>query len=204
MEYGIEKTDLQARIERLEGQWKAFRFAVLIVCLTLGFGIWQQARPKAIETSAIVRATQFEVVDEAGKTVAELSRKEGGAHLVFYDASYKPVGEFSLAGSNPSIVFYDGEQKQRAILGMFVGAPTLALHDAKGDTRALLTTDENNSIFWIKDKNGSATIIGNAINETRKIEKVDGKDIPRDTVETTSGASIRIQDAQRKILWKAP
>ncbi len=123
---------------------------------------------------------------------------------MLYDASYKPAGEFAVVGSDPRIVFYDGEQGQRAILGMLVGAPTLALHDAKGDVRALLTADDNNSMFWVKDKNGSATIIGNTVNEIRKIEKVDGKDVPHDMVQTTSGASIRIQDAKRKVLWKAP
>lgn len=204
MDYGTEATDLQARIKRLEGQLKAFRFLLLTFGLIWASNIWMQTRPKAILTAAIVQARQFEVVDEAGKSVAELSRNDGGAHLVLYDTSYKPVGEFSVVGSDPSIVFYDGKQKQRAILGMLVGAPTLAMHDAKGDMRALLTTQDNDSLFWVKDKNGFATILGNTIGETRKIEKVGGKDITHDTVKTASGASIRIQDAQRNVLWKAP
>jgi hypothetical protein len=204
MEYGTETTDLQVRIKRLENQLKAFRFTFVIVCLALGSQFWLQTRPKAIQTAATVQARKFEVVDEAGEAVGELSRKDGGAHLVLYDASHKPVEEFSVAGPDPSIVFYDAEQKQRAILGMLAGAPTLAMHDAKGDVRSLLTAQNNGSIFWVKDKNGFATILGNPINETQKIERADGKDIPHDTVETTSGASIRIQDARRKVLWKAP
>lgn len=204
MQSGSETIDFQARIKRLEDQLKAFRFVFVFVCLALGSQIWLLTRPKAIQTAAIVKARQFEVVDEAGQTVAELSRKDGGAHLLLYDGSHKPVGEFSVVGSDPMIVFYDGDQKQRAILGMLAGAPTLAMHDAKGDVRALLMAQDSDSIFWVKDQNGFATILGNAINETRKIEKVDGKDVPHDTVETTSGASIRIQDAKRKVLWKAP
>jgi hypothetical protein len=203
MEYGTEAIELQARVKRLEDQLKAFRFSFVLVCLLLGLQFWMQARPKAIQTAAIVRAHQFDVVDEAGKTVAELSRGNGGAHLVLYNASYKRAGEFLVAGSDPTITFYDGEQKQRAILGI-LGAPTLAMHDAEGEVRALLTSDGANSTFWVKDENGFVTILGNAIDETREMDKVDGKLVPHDTVKTTSAASIRIQDAKRTVLWKAP
>src|SRR5882724_9746206 len=109
-----------------------------------------------------------------------------------------------MFGSDPSIAFYHGEQKQRAVLGMLAGAPTLAIHDAGGDVRALLTADRNRSVFWLKDGDGSATILGNAIDETREAEKIGGKVVPHDIVQATSGASIRIQDAKRTILWKAP
>lgn len=201
---GSETAELQARIKRLEDQLKIFRFVFVIVCFVLSSLVALQTRPRAIQTAGIVRAHQFAVVDDAGKTVAELSRENGSAHLVLYGVSYKPAAEFSVAGSDPSIVFYDGEQKQRAILGMLVGAPTLAMHDAAGEVRALLTADGNSSIFWVKDNNGSATILGNATYETRDMEKVGGKVVPHDTVTTASGASIRIQDAKRTILWKAP
>jgi hypothetical protein len=88
---------------------------------------------------------------------------------------------------------------------MTVGAPTLAMHDAGGDVRVLLTADDKlGSVFWVKDKQGFAAILGNTMDETREIEKVDGKEVPRDTVKRTAGVSIRIQDAQRKVLWKAP
>ena len=86
MEYGTEAIELQARVKRLEDQLKAFRFSFVLVCLLLGLQFWLQARPKAIQTAAIVRAHQFDVVDDAGKTVAELSRGNGGAHLVLYNA----------------------------------------------------------------------------------------------------------------------
>jgi hypothetical protein len=203
MEYGTEAIELQARVKRLEDQLKAFRFSFVLVCLLLGLQFWMQDRPKAIQTAAIVRAHQFDVVDEAGKTVAELSRGNGGAHLVLYNASYKRAAEFLVAGSDPSITFYDGEQKQRAILGI-QGAPTLAMHDARGELRALLTSNGDHSTFWVKDENGFVTILGNAIDETREMDKVDGKLVPHDTVKTTSAASIRIQDANRTVLWKAP
>lgn len=198
MDYGTGATDPQARIERLESQLKAFRVILVFVFFMLFSLFWRQIRP------GIVRASQFEVVDGAGKTVAELSQKNGGAHLILYGTSHEPAGEFSVVGSDASIVLYDGERKQRAALAMMVGAPTLVMHDAEGDVRALLTAGDYNSLFGVKDKDGFATILGNAIDETRKIEKVDGKDVPHDTVKITSGVSIRIQDAKRNVLWKAP
>jgi hypothetical protein len=199
MEYGIETTELQTRIKRLEDQLKAFRFSVLLVFFLLGLQIWIQTRPKGIQTAAIVQAHEFDVIDEAGKTVAELGRGNGGAHLVLYNSSFKRAGEFVVAGSDPSIIFYDGDQKQRAILGI-LGAPTLAMHNAGGEVRALLTSDGDNSTFWIKDENGFATILGNATDET----KVGGGLTAHDVVKRTSAASIRIQDAKRAVLWKAP
>jgi len=204
MDYGTETTELQARIKRLEGQLKVFRVILVFVCTALGTQIWLQTRPGAIQTAGIMRARQFDVLDAAGKTVAELGQENGQTHLMLYGAAYKPAAKFSVAGSDPSIVFYDEEQKQRAILGMLVGTPTLAMHDAGGDVRALLIADPNGSIFWRKDKDGSATILGNAIDETRRLEKTGGKVGQHDTLQTSSGASIRIQDAKRTVLWKAP
>lgn len=204
MDYGAETTELQARIKRLEDQLKVFRVIFVFVCFVLGSQIWLQTRPKGIQTAGIMRARQFDVVDGAGKTIAELSGENGRAHLLLYGAAYKPAAEFSVFGSDPSIVFYDVEQKQRAILGMLGRAPTLAMHDVGGDVRALLTADRNGSTFWLKDKDGSATILGNAIDETRRFDKIGGKVVPHDTVQITSGASIRIQDAKRMVLWKAP
>ena len=204
MDYGTETTELQARIKRLEDQMKAFRFVFVILCMVFVSQIWLQTRPRAAQTAGIIRANQFEVVDAGGKPVAELTQGNGGARLVLYGGAEKPAAEFAVLGSDPSIVFYDRQQKQRAILGMLVGAPTLAMHDAGGEVRALLTADVNCSIFWLKDKDGSATILGNAVEETRRLDTIGGKVVPHDTVKTTSGASIRIQDAKRTVLWKAP
>jgi hypothetical protein len=204
MEYATETAELQARIKRLEDQLKTFRFIFVVVFFLVGSQLWMQTHPRAILTAGMVRASQFEVVDAAGKAVAELSRENGRTQLVLNDASYKPAAEFSVVGSDPSIVFYDGEQKRRALLGMMGDAPTLAIHDPGGEVRVLLRADHDGSVFWLKDKNGSATILGNAIDETRKLEIINGKVAPHDTVQTTTGASIRIQDAKRTILWKAP
>ena len=204
MEYGTETTELQTRIKRLEGQLKVFRVVLVFFCVLVGSQIWLQTYPRAIQTAAIMRARQFAVVDEAGKTVAELSRENGGAHLVLYGTAYKPTAELSATGLGPSIVLYDGEQKQRVVLGMVVGAPTLAMHDAEGEVRALLTADRNASTFWLKNRDGSATILGNAIDETRRSEKAGGEVVPHDTAQSTPGAAIRIQDANRTVVWKAP
>jgi len=204
MDYGTETTELRARIKRLEDQLKVLRVIFVFVCIALGTQIWLQTRPRTIQTAGIMRARQFNVVDAAGKTVAELGQENGQAHLMLYGAAYRRAAEFSVVGSDPSMVFYDEEQKQRATLGMLVGAPTLAMHDAGGDVRVLLTADPHSSTFWLKDKDGSATILGNALDETRRLEKTGGKAVPHDTVETSPGASIRIQDARRTVLWKAP
>jgi len=205
VEHDATTTDLQARIERLEGQLKAFRFVFLILGFVLLSQIfWLRTNARPMQTAEIVRASQFAVVNAAGDTVAELGQKDGGAQLVLYGDSHKPVGEFSVTGLGARIVFYDKEQKPRAALGM-QGAPTLVMHDTRGDVRALLTADDTlGSVFWVKDKDGFAAVLGNAADETRKMERVDGKEVSRDTVQRVPGVTIRIQDAQRKVLWSAP
>ncbi len=81
MDYGTETTELQARIKRLEGQLKVFRVIFVFVCTALGTQIWVQTRPRAIQTAGIMRARQFDVLDAAGKTVAELGQENGQSHL---------------------------------------------------------------------------------------------------------------------------
>jgi len=205
VEHDTSTTDLQVRIKRLEDQLKAFRFVFLVlgfVLLSHIFWLRTNARPR--QTAEIVRASQFEVVNTAGETVAELGQKNGGTQLVLYGNSHQPAAEFSVTGLGARVVFYDKGQKQRAALGM-IGPPTLVMHDARGDVRALLTADDTlGSVFWVKDKDGFAAVLGNAADETGKIERVDGKEVSQDTVKRVGGVTIRIQDAQRKVLWTAP
>ena len=204
MEYESGTTDLRARIERLEGRIKAFWITIAVFSLVFVSQVWLQTRAKPLQDGEIVRAGGFEVVNAAGETVAEFGQKDGGTQLVLYRNSGKPAGEFAMTGLGPRIVFYDEEQKQRAAFEM-TGAPTLSMHDKKGNVRALLTADDAlGSVFWVKDKAGFAAVLGNTSNETRRTEKVDGKEVQRDFVQSVPGVTIRIQDAQRKVLWKAP
>src|SRR5215472_528711 len=199
MDYGTETTDLQARIDRLEGQLKAFRFATIVIGLLLLSQIWTYPRlfhalriPHAsqLEGADVVKASRFEVVNAAGETVAELGQKNGATALTLYGNTHQPMSEFSVFGYSSQIVFYDKEQKQRAAFGM-MGAPTLTMHDTRSDVRTLLTTDDTlGSVFWVKDKDGFAAVLGNVVDETRKIEKVDGKEVPRDTVQRVPGVTI--------------
>jgi hypothetical protein len=205
MQHDASMTGMQARIDRLESQLKAFRFVFLMLGFVLLSQIfWLRTNARATQAAETMRASRFEVVNAAGETVAELGQKNGGTQLVLYGNSHQPAGEFSVTGLGARIVFYDKEQKPRAALGM-EGAPTLVMHDARGDVRALLTADDTpGSVFWVKDKDGFAAVLGNAADETRKIERVDGKEVSRDTVQRVAGVTIRIQDAQRKVLWTAP
>lgn len=204
MEYESGTIDLKARVERLEGRIKAFWITIAVFSLVFLSQVWLQTRAKPLQGGEIVRASRFEVVNAAGETIAEFGQKDGGTQLVLHHNSHHAAAEFSMTGLGPRIVFYDEEQKQRAAFEL-TSAPTLSMHDRKGNVRALLTADDAlGSVFWVKDKEGFAAVLGNTSNEARRTERVDGKEVHRDSVQSVPGVTIRIQDAQRKVLWKAP
>src|SRR5579859_3326970 len=95
MDYGTETTELRARIKRLEDQLKVLRVIFVFVCIALGTQIWLQTRPRTIQTAGTMRARQFNVVDAAGKTVAELGQENGQAHLMLLRCSQTRSGIFS-------------------------------------------------------------------------------------------------------------
>jgi hypothetical protein len=203
MATNLQATDLKGRIQWVEDWVKTLRWLVAIAAVLLGVEIWFLIHPALFQAGA-VRARKFTVVDDEGKTVAELGTKNGVSYLSFYDANYKSKAQIVVSGAEgPKIILFDKDQNQRALLEV-TETPEFVLHSADHQVRALLTADDETSVFWLKDKKGFATILGNAVQETRKITKSGGQPVVADTVKRTTGASIELRDPGNSTLWKAP
>jgi hypothetical protein len=199
----LQATDLKGRIQLVEDWVKTLRWLVAIAAVLLGVEIWFLIHP-ALFQAGVVRARKFTVVDEEGKTVAELGTKNGVSYLSFYDANYKSKAQIVVNDAEgPKIILFDKDQNQRALLEV-TETPEFVLHSADHQVRALLTADDETSVFWLKDKKGFATILGNAVEETRKITKSGGQPVVTDTVKKAPGASIQLRDPGNSTLWKAP
>jgi ABC-type Na+ efflux pump permease subunit len=199
----LQATDLKGRIQQVEDWVKTLRWLVAIAAILLGVEIWFLIHPSLFQAGA-VRARKFTVVDDDGKTLAELGTKNGVSYLSFYDANYKSKAQIVVSeAEGPKIILFDKDQNQRALLEVAEN-PELVLHSADHQVRALLTADDETSVFWLKDKKGFTTILGNAVEETRKVTKNGVQPVVSDTVKKTPGASIQLRDPGNSMLWKAP
>jgi hypothetical protein len=199
----LQATDLKGRIQQVEDRVKALRWLLASTFAVLGLQIWFLIHPSLFQAGA-VRARKFTVVDDDGKTVAELGTKNGVSYLSFYDANYKSKAQIVVSGvEGPKIILFDKDQNQRALLEV-TETPELVLHSSDHQVRVLLTADDETTVFWLKDKKGFTTILGNAVEESRKIAKGSGQPVVTDTVKRTPGASIQLRDPGNSTLWKAP
>jgi len=203
MAMDLQATDLKGRIQRVEDWVKTLRWLVGIATILLGAEIWLMIHPSLFQAGA-VRARKFTVVDSGGKTIAELGADSTGSHLSFYDANSKPQAQITVSeGEGPKILLFDKNEHQRVLLEV-ADAPHLVLHSSDQQMRALLAADDDTTTFWIKDRKGFVTILGNAVEESRRIDRSSGRPVVKDTVKKTPGASIELRDPGNSTLWKAP
>jgi hypothetical protein len=196
-------TDLKGRIQRVEDWVKTLRWVLAGAGIFFGLQTWSLIHPTLFQANTI-RARNVTIVDEKGKTVGELGTRNGVSYLSFYDANYKTKAQIAVSeAEGPKIILFDKDQNQRALLEV-TETPELVLHSADHQVRALLTADDETSVFWLKDKKGFATILGNAVEETRKVTKGGGQPVVTDTVKRTPGASIQLRDPGNSTLWKVP
>jgi hypothetical protein len=115
-----------------------------------------QAQP-ARGTPKEIRANEFIVVDENGKTRARLGASKDGTVLVMYDEN--STGRTWLgAGKNkddkPGLFLCDDNGAVRAALAVPKEGPGLALSDKDGTVRAWLAADKDSTGLALCDKNG--------------------------------------------------
>jgi hypothetical protein len=192
------EADWKERIERLEERVKTFRWLMASMGIFVAMLVWTSLGVHSI------RARSFTVVDKNGRTLAELGGDTAGTHLSMYDANYRTRAQIVVSeGEGPRIMLFDKDQHQRMLLEVTDGAHFVA-HSSDMQVRAVLTADDDAATFWLKDKKGFATILGNEVRETRKTDKRSGQPAMIDTVEKPEGVSIEIRDPSHKTQWKAP
>jgi hypothetical protein len=198
-----EATDLKRRIQRMEDWVKTLRWMLAGAGVFWVLQIWFSIHPTLFQANTI-RARNVTIVDEKGNRVALLGSENGVSFLSFYDANRKSKAQIAVSeAQGPKIILFDKDQHQRALLEV-TETSQLVLHSPDNQVRALLAADDETSVFWLKDKKGFTTILGNAVEETRRITKTGGQPVVTDAVRKTPGASIQLRDPGNSTLWKAP
>lgn len=199
----LETTDLKGRIQRLEDWVKTLRWMLAGAGVFWGLQIWFSIHPTLFQADTI-RARNVTIVDEKGNSVAVLGSENGVSFLSFYGANHKSKAQITVSDAQgPKIILFDKDEHQRALLEV-TETPQLVLHSPDRQVRALLTADDETSVFWLKDKEGFTTILGNAVEENRRITKSGGQPVMTDAVRKPSGASIQLRGPGNSTLWKAP
>jgi hypothetical protein len=92
----------------------------------------------AIATPRAVRASEFILEDENGKTRASLNVGKDGPGLTLYSENGKGCAGLSVCTDTPSLFLRDKNDRLRADLALSKNGPTLNLFDENGKPRVAL------------------------------------------------------------------
>lgn len=104
-----------------------------------------------------VRANEFIVVDENGKTRARLGASKDGTVLVMYDENGTGrtwLGAGKYKDDKPGLFLCDDNGEVRAALAVPKEGPGLVMSDKDGTVRAWLAADKDSTGLALCDKNG--------------------------------------------------
>ena len=102
--------------------------------LMAGRAAWAQAG----DVQRVVRAEEFELVDDAGRARALLQMSQGDPRLVLIDDGGAVRMEMAILRGEPGVAVLDGDGTVRAELFMSGGRARLAIRDASGGDRAVI------------------------------------------------------------------
>jgi len=179
------------RIENLEkGLASARRLnRWLLAAVGLALGVWILAGTFGPRTAGAeggagvldkVRAKNFVLVDDAGKSCALLAPTKKGAGLILLDAEGKTRAMLSVG----ALGLYDADGKTRAMLSVGADGPGLGLFDEAGKTRAGLSVGAHGPGLYLADENGTGRV---GLTATK-----------------VGGAALDVFDAAGRTVWRAP
>lgn len=181
----LDLTEVRARPEKLERQYRRLRFTGSMVLLLAGAGLLMG---QALPNRRTLDAEEFILRDSAGTPRAVLSLKaEGAPTLAFFDPSGKTRAWLGVRrGGSPYLVFADHAGKPRAGLSVKDdGSPDLTFIDFIGNPRALLQVPSD----------GQASLaLYDHLGRTRA-----GLGVSRN-----GSPELRLFDKDGKVVWKAP
>ena len=182
----VKRSDLEARLARLERQNRVLERCLLLVGagLTLFMAL---AASSGVKVQDVVRAKAFELVDNRGVVCAELSLSDkGAAGLTLFDAEGKSRVWLGTSGEGPAgltITTADGKY-----LGMFTvgkeGPPILTLYQTGGSTAEFGMYNDGSASLDFRDRE----------QKTRAMLKMD-KD---------ASSSLKLLDGEGNELFSAP
>lgn len=167
---------------------------------------------KRTVVSEEVRATKFTLVDEDGRTRAELSTDRDGPGLCMFGPTGKLRAELKGASTpfGPSLRLLDEDGKVRAMLAVNDdGEPSLRLFDGAERPReraVLVLVGSGDPHLYLSDENSRtrAELTLDAVGDSA-LHLLDGGEIFRAGLEVTSdGPRLYISDATGETIWSVP
>jgi hypothetical protein len=141
----LEKMECELTAAKRRNRWLVAGMALAVGAFALAWTFTRtantaQAQGAAGEAAAKeVRATQFVLVDENGKTRAEMGTvKVGGSGLILYDENGTVRATLGADKDGSRLTLFDENGKTRAVLGADKDAPRLIMFDETGTYRAVL------------------------------------------------------------------
>jgi hypothetical protein len=129
---------LLQRVDRLERenltavrQVKLMKLAGLAVVLGIAVILFCGAKTP---NNKVIEAQEFRVVDENGKTRANLAIINGEPKLSFQDKNGNLRAKLGLLAENPILALYDENENSHVFLSVVNGEPRLTLEDKNGNS----------------------------------------------------------------------
>jgi hypothetical protein len=166
--------------------------------------------------ATVIRAAQFVLEDENGKTRATLALTNDGPVLCLTDEKGNPRAVLTAFRVGPRLSLFDEKGKDCARLGANKDGPVLALTDEKGNPRAVLGVNKYGPALGLYDADGRVRAGLNALQAGPGLDLLDenGKvraSLGTGSATTTDGtkitypeSSIRLFNAEAKVIWLAP
>jgi hypothetical protein len=159
--------DTEARLEKLERALLAEKHRNRWLLAAVGLGVvgvalaWTLANTTATAQAQganiglkVIRANQFILEDENGKTRAVLSVSKEGPALVLFDETGKPRAGLDAGKDGPGLGLADETGKFRAMLAVDKDGPRLVLFDETGKRRAGLAVNKDGPGLGLYDETG--------------------------------------------------
>lgn len=158
-----------------------------------------------------IRAQEFDVVDQNGKTRVILGTDDSGSPgLVLYNKNGKPGVELTLGADElPALGLYDQNDKNRAALYLDKSGPTLTLSDRNETTRAGLAVCDSGSgisALMLCNQNGvSCAALGVSGDSGPELALRDQNGMLRGELHVpASGPASALRDQNGDVIWHTP
>ena len=150
----LEKLERELRGEKRRNRWLLVAVGLGIVGLVLAWTLANTATTAQAQGPRVIRANQFILEDENGKTRASLFLHNDGPVLALVDENGKPRATLTAAKAGPSLSLHDEISRTRVALRLDKEGPVVSLACENGTTCAWLSVNKNGPRLVLWDENG--------------------------------------------------
>jgi hypothetical protein len=217
----LKKLERELCVEKRRTRWLLAAVVIGIVGVGLAWGL-ATSTPTVQAQGAnigpkVIRATQFILEDENGKTRATLEVLKNGPGLFLYDGTDKPLVSLGLSKDGPALLLHDKTGKLRAGLSVLTTGPALLLHDETDKLRVALSVHKGGPALDLVDETGKSRVGLNVDKDGPRLDLYDEnarlraalgrselESIKTGTVEQRAESSHVLFDRSGKAIWQAP